>query len=152
MYKVNEGIDLKLESDDNINDPENLKGITPSTLISACIGVSYLKSQGINKIVIPTFLVTRWNAKEILNDTRNKDSKKHEDELIRNENIERNITDKFIRTFRRLEYHFDNIEVVAYPFMEDTNLVLSIGDNLECNNPLLKEIYEVVESKKELNR
>ncbi len=152
MYKVNEGIDLKLESDDNINNPENLKGITPSTLISACIGVSYIKSLGISKLVIPTYLITRWNAKEILNDRRNKDQRKHQEQLNSNEELQRNITDKFIRTFRRLEYHFSNIDIVAYPFVEDTNLVININDNMECNNPLLKEIYEVIEESNTINR
>lgn len=35
MYKVNEGLDVENEPKDNIENPENIVGITPATLISA---------------------------------------------------------------------------------------------------------------------
>ncbi len=53
LYKVNDGIDLKKESDNNIIDYENLKGITPSALVSATIALSFFKDLGYDNFIIP---------------------------------------------------------------------------------------------------
>lgn len=148
LYKVNEGIDLSQEESDNINHPENLKGVTPSTLLSAALMISLLKSQGISEIIIPVMLISRWNAKEIATYLKSKEYCQERREEYLNENkemhdiIQRNLSDKFIRTFRRLEYHFSNIEITAIPFLNDIDMHIEVGDELECNNPLLKEMYQ----------
>ena len=141
LYKVNEGLEII-----NDDDPDNLKNVTPATLLSACIAVSYLKNMGFNEIIIPTFLITRWNAKEIMNEAKNKEknSDKYNETINKNIDIQKNVTDKFIRTFRRLEYHFDNINIIENPYYGDETMKLNIDDNIECNNPLLKEIYNSI--------
>lgn len=157
LYKVNEGIDLSKEEDDNIIHPENLKGITPSTLLSASLIISLLKSLGIKDIVIPVLLITRWNAKEIATYLKsyNYDADGVEEYLDssreKHDIIQRNLSDKFIRTFRRLEYHFSNIEITAIPFIDDVDMHIEVEDTMECNNPLLKEMY-LLFNDKELKR
>lgn len=148
LYKVNEGIDLSKEESDNINHPENLKGITPATLLSATLMISFLKSKGINEMIIPVMLISRWNTKEIATYLKSKEysQERREEYLSKNREmqdiIQRNLSDKFIRTFRRLEYHFSNIEISAIPFLNDIDMHIEVGDELECNNHLLKEMYQ----------
>ena len=141
LYKVNEGLEI---IDDN--DPDNLKNVTPATLLSATIAISYLKLMGFNEIIIPTFLITRWNAKEIMNEAKNKikNPDKYKETINNNIVLQKNITDKYIRTFRRLNYHFENINIIENPYYGNDTMKLYIDDNIECNNPLLKEIYETI--------
>lgn len=145
MYKVNEGLDVKSEYTDNIEHPENLIGITPSTLISATLAISLFKRNGINHIEIVPYLPERWNAKEIAYYRSSKRKTNSEEYLTLQHNkhleIQRNLTDKFLRTFRRIEYHFEGIEITSYPFITSENMIMEIGDNLKSNNPLLLELY-----------
>lgn len=156
LYKVNEGIDLNLEPFDNIANPENLRGITPATLLSAVIALSFFKNSNYDRFIIPTFLISRWNAKEIANYHKIVKIVNEEQEYIfktlvddtisKHEIIQRNLSDKLIRTFRRIDYHFSNINVASMPFIESDDLLIYVDDNLECNNPLLKGIYESINS------
>lgn len=154
MYKVNEGLDIANESTDNINNPENLVGITPSSLISATLAVSLFKKNGINKIEIVPYLPVRWNAKEIayFRSSKYKDNRKEylKEQYNKHIEIQRNLSDKFLRTFRRIEYHFEGIEITSYPFVNSENMTMEIGDNLKSNNPLLSELYNSLNNRHEL--
>lgn len=155
MYKVNVGINLDLEESDNIMFPENLKGVTPSTLISATIALAYLKNLGVSKIAIPVFLPVRWNSKELSFPKKYQYMQKRgqanpnylKEAMAHHEEIQRNLSDKFIRTFRRLDYHFSNIEINALPFIHAEDMLMTIDDDVDCNNPLLLELYQIVRQK-----
>ncbi len=154
LYKVNEGIDLSSESDDNIADYENLKGITPATLISALLAISCFKELGLNDIVLPVFLPVRWNAKELMYERKSQKLQPEEktrflqEKYQEHDYISRNTSDKFMRTFRRIEYHFENINICALPFVDDINMHIQIEEFTHCNNPLLEELYLSLVSKK----
>lgn len=62
LYKVGEGY-----NDGDNNNEENLKDITASFLVSLNASISYLYNTGINKVIVPSLLVERWNAKSIAN-------------------------------------------------------------------------------------
>ena len=62
LYRVGEGFQLDTNELD-----ENLKDITASFLVSLNMGISFLFNNGFNKIVVPSILVERWNAKCISN-------------------------------------------------------------------------------------
>ena len=64
VYKVNDGFDTKKDTYEEYG-IGNLKDITPSFLYTANILLSMLKEYGINHIEVPSFLVERWNAKEL---------------------------------------------------------------------------------------
>ena len=151
MYKVNEGLNLEHESTDNINNPENLTGVTPSTLISATLAISLLKKHGIDTIEVIPYLPVRWNAKEIAfyRSSKHKENAEQYLELQYNKHVEiqRNLSDKFIRTFRRIDYHFEGIEINSYPFINSENMIMEIGENLTSNNPLLLELYNSINKK-----
>ena len=54
--------------------------------------------------------------------------------------IQYNLTDKFIRTFLRYRYHYNNIDVLDYPYTVGANLIMKFNDKpVECNNKLLFE-------------
>ena len=152
LYKVNDGLDVKNDNFDNFG-IGNLKDITPSFLVSANMLMGMIKDFGINKVIVPSILVSRWNAKMIVLDNKkkyfmDKGMKDKEvfdfvDRFIDEQNyIQSNLTEKFLRVFRRLVYHHSSITVRSFPFELGNNLELSIldGDNI-CNNRLLDEIY-----------
>ena len=157
LFKVNENFE-KEENIDNITNPENLTGISPSALISLSITLSLLNNKNITEIEVPTFLPIRYNAKEISYIIRKKllEEKGYDVETINNlihdyeehhEQIQRNLSDKLLRYFRRLEYHFNNINVISHPYELDCNTHLSLKEYTDCNNNLLKEVYQIANEK-----
>ena len=155
MYKINSNVEETEEFKDykdNKDDyyPENITDITLSNLISATAVLSLFKKNNIDNIYIPDFLPVRYFTKE---EAINKRVKYMQDKLsveeleIFRESIEKehlriqqNITEKFLRVFRRVEYHFDNINIVNYPD-NGSFLMFENNDNYNCNNQILNEIY-----------
>ena len=158
LFKVNENFQ-KEEKIDNIENPENLTGINPSALISLSVLLSKLEEVGITKIEVPSFLPVRYNAKEISFLVKKDILKRkgYSDEDILNtfndltkshEEIQRNLSDKLLRNLRRLEYNFSNVDVTSFPMELDTSTHMILSEYEDCNNPLLKEIYELSQKKK----
>lgn len=153
LNKVNQNFE-KEENIDNIDFPENLTGIVPSFCVITAIFLSILQKHGIKEIEVVPFLPIRWNAKELkylkikeIKKNKNMESKKIEKEYIASTedhyNIQRNLSDKFIRNFRRLAYHFNNIQIVLYPYEMDESLHLELTNEYSCNNDLLNELYQL---------
>lgn len=128
LFKIGENF-----IDDGSSD---LKDITSSFVISSNIVLRILEDIGIKTVLIPTILISRWNSKLITDQTKNTDN---EESYIK---IQKNLTDKFIRIFRRIAYHNQNIQIDSYPFELDSYLHLSFNKNLNyINNQLLDETY-----------
>lgn len=155
MYKVNEGVNVKEDTYDNYG-LGNLKDITPNALVGADILMGLLKQNGISKIKVPSILISRWNSKMILLENKksiwikdknisleekNKFVDEYYDKIL---HIQSNLTEKFLRVFRRLGYHHSTTMINSYPYEFGTNLELSIldGDDV-CNNILLDEVYNL---------
>lgn len=142
LYKVNENLENDYEED-------NLKDITPSFVVALNICLSYLKDIGIEEILVPNVLIERWNAKSMA--IMIKAKQKHltlteiKEELDKQNNIWININEKLIRTFRRLEYHHESINITSEPFLIDSYLHIEINDYNKCNNPLLEDTFNVFE-------
>jgi hypothetical protein len=146
LYKIGEGYNYEYEEDG-----ENLKDITSSFLVALNICTSYLRNLGYNKIIVPTFLIERWNAKSISNLLKIKYKKLDDDmanEIISGQDIlQANLTNKLVRTFLRLGCHYNNIDVLSFPYEIDSCLHMILNNNeLECNNSLLKETYLLMEN------
>ncbi len=161
LYKVNEGFD---SFEDNFEKYEegNLKDITPSFLLALNIALGIFHDMGISKIIVPSILITRWNAKELsyeykrqilikeikeaanankaeslikdINDSIDKEIRKHE-------TIQYNLTEKFIRTFLRLVHQIDGLDILNISSEIDNNLILYMNSKININNPLLKETF-----------
>jgi hypothetical protein len=166
LYKVNQDIpqeelDKKMgtQETDAFAD-ENIIDVTPSSLVSLTVTLSLLASEGIKKIVVPSYLPLRWDAKSVMYERkieRFKEAGYDEAKLdaIANEfrkdqlHIQRNVTDKLLRNFRRLEYHFDGINVTAYPQDVDDNMHVDIDPNFHAHNDnhLLNNIVSTINYK-----
>lgn len=157
LFKVNDGFENE-EEKDNIINPENLTGISPSALVSLSVCFSLLEEKNINEIIIPTFLPVRYNGKEISFLVRKRilqgkgyDVEKINDQFHelteKHEQIQRNLSDKLLRNIRRLEYNFDNIELSSYPYELDSNTHINLTPYIDCNNKLLREIYNLKKDK-----
>lgn len=60
--------------------------------------------------------------------------------------LQYNLTNKLVRTFLRLGCHYNNIDVLSFPYEVDSCLHIGINDNkVMCNNYLLYEIYKLIE-------
>ena len=143
LYKVNDGF-----NEPDYND-ENLRDITPSFVLVANILLGLLKCQGIREIVISSYLPMRYINKQIIQKNNDLPSDKkydYSDERINL--IQSNITDKFIRTFRRLEYHHSGVQVLSYPMDFDSNMHMVLDSYDDCNNALLHETFHLTGSRK----
>lgn len=138
LYKVGEGF----------NDASNeLKDITPSFLLSINLALSYFKTLGFKKIVVSAAFIERWNSAVISIGKSLLSIEERNEYLIKQEVIYQNVTEKLVRTFLRLAYHYDGIDIISYPFDGDSNLTIEITDLNKCNNQLLAETSILVRKK-----
>lgn len=143
LYKV--GMGFNQEEDSN----ENLKDITASFLYAINIMIWYFKMMGINEVVVPSILIERWNAKNISIKMKRSfkkiDDNKFDEMMKEQIYLQYNLTNKLIRTFLRLACHYNNLEVMAFPFEGDSCLRMKVNDlEVICNNYLLFEGYNLV--------
>ena len=153
LYKIGEGY----TDTDSYEGDENLKDITASFLVSLNMAISYLYNNGYNNIVVPSLLVERWNAKRISNLIKIRIKKMNDNsanEMITNQDyLQQNLTNKLIRTFLRLGCHYNNMDVLSFPFELDSCLHMEINDNeMECNNTLLYKTYNLIKNGIDKNR
>lgn len=153
LYKIGEGFDSTTDNYD-IYDEGNLKDITASFLVVLNMSIAYLNSIGYSNIKVSSILPTRWNAKRISIEEVSKHIKLFNDKrnLEEQNRIQNNLTEKFIRTFLRLCYHYDGMDVVSYPYENDSFLNISLNEHLCCNNSLLGEIFDVVNKNKKSHK
>jgi hypothetical protein len=147
LYKVGEGYSQEYDVDS-----ENLKDVTSSFLVALNMCISFLDKFGYSKIAVPSCLIERWNAKSIANSLKAKYKKLDGDSekilFDEQDELQRNLTNKLIRTFLRLGCHYNNIDVVSFPYEVDSSLHLFINnDDLRCNNNLLYETYMLVQNR-----
>lgn len=74
---------------------------------------------------------------------QNKIEEKYNDNIKMHYDIQRNLSDKLIRNFRRLAYHFSSIQISSYPYEIDEFMHLKLNNEYTCNNDLLNELYQL---------
>ena len=142
----------------NINYPENMTSVDPATLVSLTVALAIYKENGISEIIVPDFFPIRYNSSLIITSIKSEnksDSQKEsflEEESNKIDRINRNIVDKKIRSFRRLSNHFEFLDIVAFPKEVDDNMHIVVGDDYNCNNDALGEIYGKVASAIDKNK
>ena len=145
LYKVNKDINDDYELDD-------IKNVTPNAIVALTIFIKLLKENGINKINVIDYMPIRYKAKErafnrkldklkekSISDTEI--DKKIESFNIELDRIQKNITDKFIRNFIRLQYQLGNIDIISYPKDVDSMMHIKINDNCFDNDNILNKLY-----------
>lgn len=119
-------------------------------MVNICL--NYFKSLGIEDVIVSSILIERWNAKrDAITKRYHSNEDVLNDKINEQEYIQRNLTEKLLRTFLRLKVHYEDIEVLAYPFELDSNLHLNISDMNKCNNELLNECKNIIINNKNRN-
>ncbi len=148
LYKLNEGI-LEQESEEfkaykrGEDDyyPSNISDVTQSFVLASTSFISLLQKEGITKVKIVPYLPVRYAGRDnAAGMIKNEDRRR---ELIeRNNRIQANATDKFMRVFRRVQYHMNNDMVLkSVPYEYDEFMTFIIKEKSgELNNPILEEI------------
>lgn len=161
LYKINEDI-FNFETDEykeytNGSDyyPENISDVSPSAILSLSIFLDTINKCGIEKVKVISLLPVRYNSKELAF------TKKYEYQLKNNSlnemelkkllleykkeslRIQKNLSEKMIRNFRRLEYHFNNCIITAYPMEFDEYLHMNVREFKLGNNDFLNEILNL---------
>ena len=165
LYKINSGVyDVESVEYKNYKEngssyyPENISDVSPSAVLSLSIFLKQLADLGITKIKVVPFLPIRYNAKkeaykrkinylikkDNLSITEQKEiEQKYLDEHLR---IQNNLTQKFLRNFFRINYHFPNVEIYSSPFEIDEYLNINLS-SFTKNDDILSEMVLGVEKK-----
>lgn len=148
LFKIGENFDTKNDTYENYKEG-NLKDVSASFVVASNIALGLLSSKGINDIVVPSILIERWNAKEknIIVRSGREENKEEYIETNKDEHneIQRNLTEKLLRTFLRIISHNNTFEVMSYPFDIDSSLHIRTSPELDCNNSLLNETFLIGE-------
>lgn len=172
LYKMNENVfdsesfDFKEyvnlvkngENTDELFYPENITDVSVSAILSLMVFIDSLNEMGIKNVKVVPFLPIRYKNKEDAYKEKYKYELKElgvkSDEELKQKydekrlSIQKNLTDKFIRDFMRLKYHFDGIDILSYPLEFDEFLSIKIN-NMESNNN--KFINDILENKVKSN-
>lgn len=151
LYKLNDGISEYESSDyfeykeDNTKFyPENISDVTPSFLLSLIVFLSMLQKKEIHNIKVVPYLPLRYLSRDIMAEKMTDLEKK---EIIHNRNnaIQDNATNKFIRTFMRAAFHMNDLQVTSYPYEVDEFLSIYLTNKeTELNNEILNDISNII--------
>ena len=154
LFKIGEGFDTNKDNYE-IYEEGNLKDVSASFIVALNIAISYFHSLGYKDIVVPNMLPARWNSKISVLERKYDLGKISYKEKINLEekiiDIQKNLTEKFIRTFLILAHHYDGMNIESLPLELDSNLHISLDDELVSNNELLNETSELIKNNK-INR
>ena len=111
---------------------DTILGVPPSFVLVLTIFLKTLKNNGINNVEIITFLPDRYFEK--------KASEEYDADLIQN-----NLTQRLVLLAYRIQEQINDIEI-NYPIYDSIsynekgdNLLIRLGDNMQCNNNKLIE-------------
>lgn len=160
LFKINKGVVkddeyLKYEkySELGIDDvyPENIVDVTPKAVLSLTIFLKVIKDMGINKVSVIDYLPLRYDSKlkgkkaylDLFKGIyfKNEMDKKYNKVNQEMEDNQFNITNKFIRTFNRVNYHLNNMSNITYPFEVDDKMHFIINDEMIDNDHLINNVY-----------
>ena len=125
LFKLNDGVIDFIQYLKNNRQgyyPENITDVTLSFVFAMSIFLQLLYSKQVSDIRAVTFLPVRYTSRDIASD--------NEEKRTRNDIIQSNATDKFIRLFNRVAYHINGLTVTSDPFIEDELMCLKIGPEL----------------------
>lgn len=121
--------------------PENISDVTHSFVLALTTFISMLQKEGISKIKAVPYLPVRYLGREV-SAYRIEDENRRNELLERNDMIQSNATEKFIRVFRRVAYHMgDAMELVGLPYENDEYLTYRVYEKREVlNNEILEKV------------
>ncbi len=161
LYELNDGV-YESETQDykdykegkSTEYAENISDVSPSAVLALSIFLNVLFTNNISKIKVVPFLPMRYNAKERANFKKTQFlSKRQELDFLKKVTLfkekkidhymlQNNLTNKFIRNFMRLNYHFPNIDILNFPYEIDETMTIKLNEFTNTNNAILNEIIE----------
>lgn len=134
LYKLNKGV-YDLEADEfkeyNAGEsdyyPENVTDVSVGAVLSLYIFINLIKNQ-VSEIKAVPYLPMRYISRENAYENSLEIDKKEKLEK-RNNSIQSNATDKFIRTFRRVSLYIPEMNIDSYPYEYDEFLNCSLTGN-----------------------
>ncbi|MDD2203183.1 MAG: hypothetical protein PHD78_02225, partial [Bacilli bacterium] len=128
-----------------------------SALLSLTVALSLFTKAGIRDILVPGYLPLRWDAKKVMYERKlnyyknlgldqSKIVDKEEEFKEEQFRIQRNITDKLLRNFERIQFHFRGLDTLFYPLERDDFMHLNLDNNFNAynNEHLLSQISELI--------
>lgn len=149
LYKINSGVSsneseeyLKYKNNEIDYYPENISDVSPSAVLSLSIFINLLQNKNITNIKVVPYLPIRYLSRQIMADSLFNNDKKQELN-IRNNFIQSNITDKFIRTFRRICYHLSGVDIKSYPYELDEYMNINLSD-ITLKDDIINQLYSII--------
>ena len=148
LYKINTGLKEKeineyyeyKEGKSNYYPEGNITDVTHSFILSLSIFLSLLKRKNITKVKAVPYLPVRYASRYITANNK-KDKTKKEELLKRNNEIQTNATNKFIRTFRRISEEDKSVKIESYPYEVDEFLTLNLSSkSKKIPNQILNDV------------
>ena len=165
LYKINSGVeqtDEYLEYKNNEKKgfyPENIIDVTHSSVVALTIFLAVLNNEKYKELTVVDYLPIRYMSKtktltnKYLRKTDSKDFSSIEQSVEQEQDYnQNNITNKFIRTFERVNYHLDNMDVVAYPLELDNSMHIKLHDANSREDNLVNKIYNAVSNNEKESR
>ncbi len=161
LYELNDGV-YENESQDykdykegrTAEFAENISDVSPSAILALSIFLNVLSTNNISNVKVVPFLPIRYNAKEKANYKKVQFvSKKQQLDFmekvalfkkmkIEHNMIQDNLTNKFVRNFMRLKYHFNNMDILNIPFEGEEMMSIKLNNFDLSNSEILNEIIE----------
>lgn len=152
LYKLNDGVyeqesdEFKLYKEGKTDYyPENITDVTHSFVLATTIFISMLEKAGIRIIKVVPYLPLRYLSRSIA--ATNAATPERQQELIdRNNRIQDNATNKFLRTFRRVQYHMSSMmTIINEPYENDENMIIVLEKKqIALNNPILNDLHDTI--------
>ena len=140
--------------DEDIFYPENITDVTHNSVLALSIFLGILKRENITQIVAVDYLPLRYQSKQeanirkvnllkVIYNEQEIENKISDFNDIQNIN-QNNMTNKFIRTFNRVNYHLNNLNILAFPGEIDNSMHIKINDNRIENHHLINTVYNEI--------
>ena len=152
LYRANK------EVEDDYFD-EKITDVSPAQVCSLALFLGYMNRKGIQQFEACSYLPMRYQAKDLILLGKQKKMEallmnleepikvkmldEMEEAFSYADHLQENITNKFIRNFLRLQYHFKEIEITSYPGESDSALHYQTPQTLmEYDDSLITELYQ----------
>lgn len=148
LYKTGKGV-----KDEYFD--EKITDVSPSGVCSLALFLGFMGKIGIEEYEVIPYLPLRYQSKNFIIQRK---VKKLEEQLKKVEHnsqkelsslyeyqdlIQSNITNKFIRYFKRIDYHFDSLEITSYPNEIDSMLHFKLPKTQVKNDSLVHSFYHL---------
>lgn len=161
LYKVNKDLvdsdefyEYMNNKDEDIFYPENITDVTHNSVLALSIFLGILKRENITQIIAVDYLPLRYQSKQeanirkvnllkVIYNEQEIENKISDFNDIQNIN-QNNMTNKFIRTFNRVNYHLNNLNILAFPGEIDNSMHIKINDNRIENHHLINTVYNEI--------